>query len=76
MKIKIKTLAKFGVIVAALEFALDMGKACMFKGFEVSHPEAAEDMLKFMDECIKRKDLVPITRRLKIKWVKKLCKFI
>ena len=74
MKPEIKALVKFGVAVSALNFAMDIGKACMFKGFEVSHPEAAEDMLKFMDECIKRKDLVPITRRLKIKLVKKLCK--
>ena len=76
MKPEIKALVKFGVAVAALNFAMDLGKACMFKAFKVKSPEVAKEMLKFMDDVDKYKDVLPINKRLRIKWVKKMCKII
>lgn len=76
MKSEIKALVKFGVAVAALNFAMDMGKACMFKAFKVKNPEAAEEMLKFMDNVDDYKDVLPINKRIRIKRVKKMCKII
>lgn len=76
MKPEIKALVKFGVAVAALNFAMDMGKACMFKAFKVNSPEAAEEMLKLMDDVDKYKDVLPINKRIRIKRVKKMCKII
>lgn len=76
MKPEIKALVKFGVAVAALNFATDIGKACMFKAFEANSHEAAEEMLKLMDDVDKYKDVLPINKRIRIKLVKKICKII
>ena len=76
MKPEIKALVKFGVAVSALNFAMDIGKACMFKAFRVKSPEAAEEMLKFMDNIDDYKDVIPISKQLRLKWIRKLCKFI
>ena len=76
MKPEIKALVKIGVAVAALNFAMDIGKACMLKAFRVKIPEAAEEMLKFLDNIDNYKDVIPTSKQLRLKWIRKLCKFI
>lgn len=71
--IKVKTLVKVGLGAAALNFAMDLGKAVMFKAFKASSPEEANKMMEVMNEVDEIKGASRY-QKIRIKIVRGLCK--
>lgn len=71
--IKLKTLMKAGLGVVALNYAMDLGKAVMFKAFEANSPEEANKMMEMMNNV---DDFERLSRyqKIRIKIVRGLCK--
>ena len=75
MKDEIKALAKIGITAAVLIYAMDLGKAKMFKVVKDVNPKIAEEILQCMkdvDDC----DMLPAYKKARVKFVLKLCKRI
>lgn len=73
LTIKVGTLIKIGVGVAALNFAMDLGKATMFKAFKISNPEEADKMMDAMDTAVNTEG-IQLHKKIRLKVVKSLCK--
>lgn len=73
LTIKVGTLIKIGVGVAALNFAMDLGKATMFKAFKISNPEEADKMMDAMDAAVNTEG-IRLHKKIRLKVVKSLCK--
>ena len=75
LTIKVKTLIKIGMGVAIFDFAVDLGKAVMFKAFKVKSPEEADKMMDTMNAAIDSEEL-SFYKKIKLKTVRGLCKLI
>lgn len=73
LTIKVGTLIKIGVGVAALNFAMDLGKATMFKAFKINNPEEADKMMDAMDTAVNTEG-IRFHKKIRLKVVKSLCK--
>lgn len=73
LTIKVETLAKIGLGIAATELACDVGKAIMFRSFEEVNSETADGMLKALDRCINSGRYHGL-KKCRLKIVKGMCK--
>lgn len=73
LTIKVGTLVKIGVGITALNFAMDLGKATMFKAFKISNPEEADKVMEAMETAVNAEE-IPFYKKIRLKVVKSLCK--
>lgn len=74
MTIKVGTLVKLGLVVAAMELASDMGRAAMFTAVKQYDEETADGIIGIFDDAINDKRW-PRRKRIKLKIVRSMCKF-
>ena len=75
LTIKVGTLVKIGLGVAAAEVALDMGKGIMLSAVKDANSETADTVMNCIDEMLDSKDY-SVLNKLKLKVVKgtyKIC---
>ena len=70
-----KALTKVGLMVLALEFGADIGKAIMFKAVKDINPEAADDVMDAMDICLDH-GYVKGLEKCRYKIIRGMCKVI
>lgn len=70
-----KALTKVGLMVLALEFGADIGKAIMFKAVKDINPEAANDVMDAMDICLSR-GYVRGLEKCRYKIIRGMCKAV
>lgn len=73
LTIKVGTLAKIGLVIAATELGCDVGKAIMFRSVEVINSKTADEMLEALDMCINSGKFHGL-KKCRLKIVKGLCK--
>lgn len=73
LTIKVGTLAKVGLGIAAIELAADIGKASMFTVVKIVNSEAADQILESLDASINSNRYRSL-RKCKLKIVRGMCK--
>lgn len=73
LTIKVGTLAKIGLGIAAIDLASDVGKAIMFRSVEVINSKTADEMLEALDMCINSGKFHGL-KKCRLKIVKGMCK--